>query len=158
MNLEVPKAWNWRWAGLLTALVFVAYFPILQTAGWIWDDGDYIVNNPLLHSLEGLRRIWSDPSATPQYYPIVHSTFWFEFQLWGLKPVGFHSVNILLMVGVALLFWRLLLCLHLPGAWWIAALFAVHPNHVESVAWVTERKNMLSMFFLLAATTLKLQS
>ena len=152
MNLEVPKAWNWRWAGLLTALVFVAYFPILQTAGWIWDDGDYIVNNPLLHSIEGLRRIWVDSSATPQYYPIVHSTFWFEFQLWGLKPVGFHSVNVFLMVGVALLFWRLLLRLHLPGAWWIAALFAVHPNHVESVAWVTERKNMLSMFFLLAAT------
>jgi hypothetical protein len=134
----------------LVALVVVAYLPALR-AGWVWDDDYYVTKNPTLGSVEGLRRIWFEIGAVPQYYPLVHTTFWVEHRLWGLRPVGFHLDNVLLHALGAVLLWRVLLVLELPGAWVAAALFAVHPMHVESVAWVTERKNVLSGVMYLAA-------
>ncbi|MEC7584390.1 MAG: tetratricopeptide repeat protein [Planctomycetota bacterium] len=136
---------------LLFALVLVAYLPALQ-CGFIWDDDDYVIENPVLRTAAGLWQLWTDPSSLPQYYPLVHTMFWIEFQLWGLEPLGYHLVNILLHATSAVLLWRLLTSLTVPGALLIAALFAVHPVQVESVAWVTERKNVLSLlFYLLAA-------
>ncbi len=70
----------------------IAYSPVLQ-AGFIWNDDDYVINNRSLRSVDGLARIWLDPSATPQYYPIVHSTFWLEYQSWGLLNLGVVLVN-----------------------------------------------------------------
>lgn len=134
----------------LVVLVVVAYVPA-SSAGWIWDDDDYVVENRTLQSLDGLRRIWFEIGAVPQYYPLVHTTFWFERRLWGLDPAGYHAVNIGLHALGALLAWGLLRRLRVPGAWLAAALFAVHPVHVESVAWVTERKNVLSTVLYLAA-------
>jgi tetratricopeptide (TPR) repeat protein len=117
----------------------------------VWDDDDYVVENPMLRSAEGLQRIWTDTAATPQFYPLTHTTFWIEYQMWGLRPAGYHAVNILLHALSALLLWAALRRLRVPGAWLGAALFALHPIQVESVAWITERKNVLSGLFYLAA-------
>jgi len=137
-------------AGLLFLLPVIAYIPAMS-AEYIWDDDDYITENPTLKSVEGLRRIWFEPNATPQYYPLVHSTYWLEYQFWELKPFGYHLTNILLHALNAVLVWILLTRLRIPGAWFAAAIFALHPVHVETVAWVTERKNVLSGAFYLGA-------
>jgi tetratricopeptide (TPR) repeat protein len=144
-----------RLAGLALLLVLatiVAYFPAVVAGGFVWDDDDYVINRePLFQSLQGLREIWI-PGTTHQYYPLVFTTFWIEYQIGGLSPHLHHLTNVLLHVANALLVWRLLAVLGLRGAWLAAALFALHPVHVESVAWITERKNVLSaLFYLLAA-------
>ena len=135
----------------LMVLVWIVYLPVRHCA-FIWDDQDYVTENPTLRDLDGLRQIWFKPGVVPQYYPMVHTTFWIEYHLWGLRPLGYHWVNVALHGLSAALLFLLLRGLKAPGAWLAAALFAVHPIHVESVAWITERKNVLSMvFYLLSA-------
>lgn len=137
-------------AALLVVLVFVAFWPALR-AGFIWDDNRYVTQNPLLADAAGLRRIWTDLRSNPQYYPLVHTSFWLENQLWGKRPVGYHLDNVLLHAVAALLLCSLLGRIGHPAPWLGAALFALHPVQVESVAWVTERKNILSgVFFFLS--------
>jgi tetratricopeptide (TPR) repeat protein len=143
---------NACWVALaLFGLLVAAYIPALG-AGFIWDDDGYVTGNQTLRSLAGLWRIWFDPSATPQYYPLVHTTFWLEYHLWGLHAFGYHAVNLGLHAFSAFLLYRLLARLELPGAWIAAAIFALHPVEVESVAWITERKNVLSAVFYLGAS------
>jgi len=134
----------------LVAAVVVAYLPALR-AGFVWNDNTYVTENPTLDGVQGLRLIWADPYANEQYYPLVFTSFWVEKQLWGLHPFGYHLVNVLLHAASALLLWALLRRLGLPGAWIAAAVFALHPVCVESVAWVAERKNTLSLFLTLLA-------
>lgn len=134
----------------LLILVLVTYSPSLDNH-FIWDDPEYLINNPTLRTFQGLTDIWLTPKASPQYYPLVFTTFWMEFQLWELEPFGYHLVNLLLHALAAGLLWILLKRLDLPGAWIAAAVFAVHPVHVESVTWITERKNLLSLVFYLGA-------
>ncbi|MBK8977261.1 MAG: tetratricopeptide repeat protein [Planctomycetes bacterium] len=134
----------------LVALTLVAYAPALG-CGYVWDDDDYVTANPVLRTVADFARIWLEPRSLPQYYPLVHTSFWLEYRAWGLAPLGYHLVNVLLHGTSAVLLWRLLRRLALPGALLAAALFAVHPVHVESVAWVTERKNVLSLLFYLLA-------
>lgn len=128
----------------LVLLVLIVYWPALQGA-FIWDDGQHVLHNPVLRSWQGLWDLWFRPTSIPQYYPLVHTTFWIEHRLWGLRVEGYHAVNMLLHAASAVLVWRVLLRLGAPGAWFAAALFAVHPVHVETVAWITERKNVLSL-------------
>lgn len=115
--------------------------------GFIWDDDSYILKNETLNSAAGLWRIWFEIGATPQYYPLVFTTFWVENQVWGHWSHGYHVVNLLLHAGTAWMLWRILRKLQVPGAAAAALVFALHPVHVESVAWITERKNVLSGFF-----------
>lgn len=137
---------------LLVVLVLVAYLPALR-AGFVWDDDKALTQNALLRSPEGLWKIWTRPSLIPQghYWPLTYTTFWVEYQLWGDAPFGYHLNNVLLHAANVALIWVLLGRLAVPGAWWAAALFALHPVHVESVAWVIERKDVLSIFFYLTA-------
>jgi tetratricopeptide (TPR) repeat protein len=144
---RMPPVWQ---GGLIVLLVFLAYLPALR-GGFIWDDDAYVTENPTLHDWEGLRQIWFKVGAVPQYYPMVHTTFWLEYHLWGFNPFGYHLVNILLHAIAAILFWRVLLRLRVPGAWLAAVIFALHPVEVESVAWITERKNVLSTVFYFTA-------
>lgn len=134
----------------LLLLPLLIYLP-LRSAGFIWDDDSYVTQNQNLRTLAGLARIWFDPRSLPQYYPLVHTTYWAEFQLWGLSATGYHATNVALHGVCALLLWRVLARLRVPGAWLAAAIFAVHPVMTESVAWITERKNVLSLALALAA-------
>jgi protein O-mannosyl-transferase len=138
-------------AGLLAGLVLLSYLPAFG-AGFVWDDDYYVAANPTLHSLSGLKRIWLDFFATPQYYPLVHTSFWLEYRLAGSSPTLYHVTNVVLHAANAILLWRICLRLRIPGAWFIAAIFALHPVQVESVAWITERKNVLSGLFYLSSS------
>lgn len=129
---------------LLLILALSAYVPALR-GDFIWDDAEYVRDNPLLKDAEGLRRIWAEPRALSQYYPLVYTSYWVEQHLWGLDTLGYHLVNVLLHTLGAGLLWFVLARLGVPGAWLAAALFVLHPVHVESVAWITERKNTLSL-------------
>lgn len=136
----------------LIILVFITFFPALK-AQYIWDDNDVLIENDLLKSVAGLWNIWTKPSVIPQghYWPVLYTNFWLEYQLFGNNPFGYHLINIL-MHGVCCIFLYLLLKrLKIPGAWFAAALFAVHPLNVESVAWITERKNTLSGIFFFSS-------
>ncbi|HKB89643.1 MAG TPA: tetratricopeptide repeat protein, partial [Opitutaceae bacterium] len=136
------------WSSLFL-LTLLAYFPALK-AGFIWDDDGHITR-PELRSIDGLVRIWFELGATQQYYPVLHSAFWLEHQLWGDAPFGYHLINVLLHATAASLFGALLSRLKIPGAWFAAFLFALHPVAVESVAWISEQKNTLSTVFYLCA-------
>jgi len=140
----------WLQGAALVLLALAAHAPSLAN-GYVSDDEFYIRGVQELASLEGLRDIWLRLGAVPQYYPLVHTAFWIEYRLWGLDPVGFHAINLATHAAVVVLAWRLLRRLALPGAWLAAAVFAVHPVHVETVAWASERKNLLSMAFALGA-------
>jgi tetratricopeptide (TPR) repeat protein len=146
-----PLKWRLLGAALILVGTCAAFSPVLDAGFLEYDDDDYVFQNPHLRDTEGLRRIWLDPTATPQYYPLVHTTFWLEHSAWGLDPAGYHATNMVLHAGNAILLYLLLTNLCVPGAWLAAAVFALHPVHVESVAWITERKNTLSAFFYLAS-------
>ena len=128
----------------------VIYYPVLQ-AGYIWDDDAYIINNSNLLDLGGLFKIWFDVFSIPQYYPLVHSTFWIEYQLWGLNPLGYHFTNVIIHIFNSLTLLMILNKMQIKYALFIVYLFCWHPVHVESVAWITERKNVLSLFFFLSS-------
>ena len=148
--VPLRAAWDRDWlrALLLVAAILMAYQPVWH-AGFIWDDNNYVTANPLLTAPGGLRRIWFSLDAPSQYFPLTYTIFYLERRLWGLNPTGYHWVNLLLHAANALLVWRVLTRLRVPGAWLAAAVFALHPVNVESVAWITERKNVLMGFFFL---------
>jgi tetratricopeptide (TPR) repeat protein len=144
-----PCRKDWLWGLLLLAAILLAYQPVWH-AGFIWDDDGHLTG-PALRSWTGLAHIWIKLGATQQYYPLVHTVFWIEHHLWGEAPLGYHLLNVLLHFFSALLLVRILRHLELPGAWLAAALFALHPIQVESVAWITELKNTLSGLCCLAS-------
>ncbi|MFM2293716.1 MAG: hypothetical protein RLZZ350_129 [Verrucomicrobiota bacterium] len=134
----------------LVLLVVVAYLPVWH-AGYVWDDDRYVTENPLLTAPDGLWKIWFSAHVQSQYFPLVFTTLRLEHTLWGLHPLGYHVINVLFHAANALLAWTLLRRLAVPGAWLAAAVWALHPVQVESVAWVTELKNTESTFFYLTA-------
>ncbi|MFN4243754.1 MAG: tetratricopeptide repeat protein [Tepidisphaerales bacterium] len=145
---------RWLWRGLLAVLVLLAYVPSFSTE-FIWDDNRH-AGMTSLRDFDGLLAIWTrlglEAGGTPQYYPLTHTTFWLEYQLFGRSPLAYRIVNCLIHAGAAVMLWELLRRLRVPGAYLAAAIFALHPLMVESVAWTSERKNTLSL--LLALTSL----
>jgi tetratricopeptide (TPR) repeat protein len=152
-----PTSMNQTWkdrrlvAGSVIVLItLLAYMPALH-GGFIWDDDSHVTNSPALRTLHGLVTIWTKPGAVMQYYPLVHTGFWVQYHLWQLNPFGYHLVNVLLQAGNAILLWLVLERLEITGAWLAAMVFAIHPVHVETVAWISEQKNLMSGAFYLAA-------
>ncbi len=137
-------------ACLLVSATFVAYWPAAH-GEFIWDDSPNVADNEALRSVGGLARSWYRIEENYHFYPLMYSSFWIEYRLWNFSTTGYHLTNILLHAMGALLLYRLLRTLTVPGAWVAAAVFALHPIQVESVAWITERKNVLSGFLFLAS-------
>ncbi|MGB9476140.1 MAG: tetratricopeptide repeat protein [Candidatus Udaeobacter sp.] len=137
---------TWILALLLIALVCVAYARVLN-AGFIWDDESHLTQNPCIIGPLGLKEIWTTARAV--YYPLVLTTFWALHKVVGLTPWPYHLVNVLLHAASAVLLWQILWQLEVRGAWLGAALWALHPVMVQSVAWVTELKNTQSCLFYL---------
>lgn len=135
--------------GLAAAAVAV-YAPALR-GGWLWDDPTEVLDNPLLRDAAGLGRIWRGV-GTPDYFPLKTSVQWLEWHLWGANVLGYHCVSLALHVASALLLWALLRRLRIAAAYVGALLFAVHPLAVESVAWISELKNVLSLPLGLGST------
>jgi protein O-mannosyl-transferase len=146
---------DWLFVIVLITAVFLVYQPAWQ-GGFIWDD-DYFVTRPELQSWYGLFRIWFDPGATLGYYPLLHSAFWIQYWLWGDATLGYHLVNIMLHAMSAVMVALILRRLVIPGAFLAAAIFALHPVHVESVAWISELKNTLSAIFYLGSVMVYLR-
>lgn len=140
-------------AGLLVNMTVWAYVPAMH-GDFIWDDDTYLTGDERMESLHGLRLIWTQVMGEDyrhQYYPLTITGFWAQHQLWGEDSYGYHVVNVILHAINAILLWRLLRVLAIPGAWLAAGIFAVHPVHVMSVGWITELKNVLSTLFFLSA-------
>ncbi|MGO9610112.1 MAG: tetratricopeptide repeat protein [Verrucomicrobiia bacterium] len=135
----------WLWAVLLVVLTFLAYQRVWH-AGFIWDDDDHLTANPTMTAPDGLRMIWSSLTFS-RYYPLTLTTFWFERRVWGLNPMSYHVVNVAIQAINGILVFLILRRLRAPGAWLAACLWVLHPVNVESVAWITELKNVQSGFF-----------
>ena len=141
---------DWIFCLILAVVTLLAYQPAWH-GGLLWDD-DFNVATPQLRSLDGLRRIWFVPRTTLQYYPLLYSSSWLQERFWSDSPTGYHLVNLLLHIGCVVLALKILRFLRIPGAELATIVFALHPVNVETVAWITERKNTLSGVFALAAT------
>ena len=142
---------GWFFGLFLVAATLLAYLPAFP-GEFVWDDDAWTTRIAgLLRDASGLWTMWSQPGALQQYYPLAGTTFWLDYHLWGFWPLPYHVENVLLHALAALLFWRLLQRLQVPGAWLAAAIFALHPVMVESAGWITERKNVLSLVFYLGA-------
>jgi tetratricopeptide (TPR) repeat protein len=127
----------------------VCYLPAMR-AGFVWDDDLLVTENPLVQNTDSLPTVWTK-AASADYTPLTTTAFWLQWRLWEDDAAGYHLVNILLFALSALLLWRVLERLAIPGAWLGALLFAVHPVNAASVAWIAELKNALSLPFYLAA-------
>jgi tetratricopeptide (TPR) repeat protein len=142
-------AWGVVLGGLLLAgLVCLAYWPAVH-GDFLLDDDLLLTDNPLVKAHDGLYRMFTPEPV--DYWPLTNSSFWVEWRLWGMNPTGYHVTNLLLHIAAALLVWRLLERLSIPGAFLAALLFALHPVNVESVAWIAQRKNTLSLCFFLGS-------
>ncbi|MEE9543929.1 MAG: hypothetical protein V3V95_09145, partial [Thermodesulfobacteriota bacterium] len=133
-------------AFIILAVTCIFYSNVFGAA-FIWDDALYITGNRFLYTLDGLKSIWLSRDVSHQYYPLVSTTFWLEWRLWGVNPAGYHVVNVVLHSINGILLWLVLRRLSVKGALAIALVFTLHPVNVESVAWITERKNVLSALF-----------
>jgi tetratricopeptide (TPR) repeat protein len=138
----------WFQASLIAGAAVLIYSPVFR-GSWLWDDFE-ILGDGNVRSWGGLFRLWVSPAAA-DYSPVKSLAFWIQWHLWGDNLLGFHLVNVALHVAAACLIWRVLAKLGVPLAWLGGLLFAVHPVAVESVAWVSEQKNTLSLCLLLLA-------
>jgi protein O-mannosyl-transferase len=137
--------------GFIVLISFFAYLPVLQNGLLEWDDYGYINNNPLIYSIN-LKEIFSH-IVMWNYHPLTILTLAIEYYFFGLNATGYHAVSLLFhLLNVSLVFYTiLLLCDRIEVALIASLLFGIHPIHVESVAWVSELKDLLYTFFFLAS-------
>lgn len=140
---------------ILITGTFLLYLPVWK-AGFIWDDDSHLTNNPCIVGPLGFRSIWTGGEGL--YYPLVLSSFWLQHAIWGMHPLPYHLVNVIMHAGCAVILRHLLLELDVSGAWIGAALWAWHPVQAESVVWITELKNTQSGLFFLLSILLFLRS
>ena len=144
--LRVIGGWRFGLGALcIFGLVLIVYWPALW-GGFVWDDQLLVARNPLVTGEAKSGSIWFQMD-----FPLTVIAFWLQWLAWGGKPFGYHAVSIALHALNAVLLWRLLARLRVPGAWLAGVLFAVHPVCVASVAWISELKNTLSLTFYLAS-------
>ncbi len=138
---------DWLKGVLLIAALLIAYQPVWQ-AGFIWDDDAHLTANPCVVGPLGFKDIWTSTAA--RICPLTLSSFWLQHAIWGSGPLPYHLVTLLLHAAAAVVLWRVLVGLRVPGSWLGAALWALHPVQVESAAWITELKNTQSgLFYML---------
>lgn len=142
-----PRGRAWAIALGIAAAALVAYLPSLG-GGFVFDDHLLLERSPLLRA--PLWRLWASADA-PDYWPLTSTVFWLEHRVFGADPLGYRLVTLALHGAAAVLLWRVLDRLRVPGAALAGALFAVHPVAVESVAWISETKNTLSGVLFLSA-------
>lgn len=144
-----------RWPLLLPSvaillLSLLIYIPI-YSAPPHWDDGAYLLDNFHLRTWHGLSVIWLKPQYNWQYYPVVFTSFWIEYHLWGYTLWMYHLANVVFHAANAILLLIILRRLKVPAAFLIAVVFACHPIHVETIVYIAERKNIYSCFFFMLA-------
>jgi tetratricopeptide (TPR) repeat protein len=132
---------------LLVLATLAAYQPVWH-AGFVWDDDATLTANPLIQAPDGLAKFWLSTEPI-DYWPVTYTTLWAEWRVWGDAPLGYHVTNLFLHLLVVGMVWLVLRRLKIPGAWWAALLFAVHPVNVETVAWMAQRKTLLAALFFL---------
>ncbi len=141
---NTPSARQWSITALLCLVLSACAFWPAVNGGFLWDDRLMVADNTALRTISGLRAIWLSPGTTFQYYPLTYASLWLEYRLWGGAPLGYHVVNLLLHASAALMLWRWLRSIGVKGALVAALLWCAHPVQVESVAWIAERKSVLS--------------
>ncbi len=151
MNRENHRLPLWLLCALLVASTLATYWPVLKNDFINYDDPDYVTANEVVKSgltLDGVKWAFTTGHAS-NWHPVTWLSHMLDVSLFDLRPLGHHATNLVFHVANALLL--LLLLRQMTGAVWrsatVAALFALHPLHVESVAWVAERKDVLSAFF-----------
>ncbi len=125
----------------------LAYWPAMR-GEFLLDDRLLVSESPFVQSTHGLYRLWFTTDPT-DYWPMTNTSFWLEWRLWGSNPTGYHISNLILHIAAVCMIWAILRKLGVPGAFLAAFLFAVHPVNVESVSWISQRKNTLAMVFFL---------
>lgn len=151
MKRNYQVLWLWLVCGTLLAATLATYWPALRNDFINYDDPTYVTANDVVKqglSWEGFKWAFTTGHAS-NWHPLTWLSHMADVTLFGLKPWGHHLTNLLLHGANSVLL--LLLLRQMTGALWqsafVAALFALHPLHVESVAWVAERKDLLSGFF-----------
>ncbi len=142
-----PPFWTLAGILLIIAAVFCVYLPSIN-GGFIIDDDTLVSESRIIKAADGLARIWSS-EKTVDFWPATNTSFWIEWRLWKMHPTGYHATNLILHVAEAFLIWLILRKLSIPGAFLAALIFALHPVNVESVAWISSRKNLTAMLFFL---------
>ena len=149
---------------LLAGLVVAAWAPAWIGGVFIWDSEFFVRDHPAVHAgWPGLRALWTTFGADPSGFVVMrhhagpYTTFWLDSALWGGWAPGYHATNVALHALNACLAWRLLARLRVPGAWWAAVVFALHPGQVEPVAWIIGRKDVLAGTFVLLAVAVWLR-
>ncbi len=151
----LPEKWGFALALLLIVATVALYHSVKRYPFVTFDDRDYVVRNFQIQSgLDWDTVQWAFTTFySSNWHPLTWLSHALDYQLFKLNPSGHHDTNVLFhALNAALLFWVLWRATGYAGrSFMVAALFALHPINVESVAWVSERKNVLSMFFFLLA-------